>query len=93
MSKKSTKYNPKNGHQVIEDMAGKPGVEIHQKKNGMVTIKTDKGSMQVVDGKSNYSEHDKANVRKWLKLIGLLILLGTCGWIYHVISVRAALPM
>lgn len=78
---KQTKFNPKNGRDVINFAKGKPGVELHQKKNGMVAIKTPKGSMQITDSNSEYSESDKSNVRKWLKIIGLLILILSCGWI------------
>jgi hypothetical protein len=84
------KFNPKNGQDVVEYVKNKPGVEIHQKKNGMVSIKTSKGSMQVQDNRTNYSEVDKGNVRRWLRILGLLslVLIPLAFWINHVIAIR-----
>ena len=73
MHKMATKFNPQNGREVVK-YAKEKGAKIEQKKNGMVKISTPSGSMQVEDNKHNYSEHDKSNIRRWLKLLGLLLL-------------------
>jgi len=91
--KKTTLFNPVNGHEVVDYVAGKNGVELHQKKDGRTVIKTDKGTMQVYDNNKNYSNVDKANVRRWLRILGLLclILVPLAFWINHVLLIRAGM--
>ena len=82
------------GRDVVE-YASKHGAEISQRKDGRVKISTEKGSMLVYDNNHPYSSVDKGNVKRWLRILGLLIVLlvctGTFLWIQHVISVRAGM--
>ena len=63
----------------VVDYASKQGAEISQRKDGRVKISTEKGSMLVYDNNHPYSSVDKGNVKRWLKLLGLLILILLCS--------------
>lgn len=80
-----------NGHDVV-DYASEQGANISQRKDGRVKISTEKGSMLVYDNKVQYSSVDKGNVKRWLKLLGLLVLVAIplCLWMNYVASLRAA---
>jgi hypothetical protein len=94
MAKRKPQFDPENGSEVVDYATGKDGVTIHQKKKGMTVIKTEQGSMQVYDNKTPYSEPDKANVRRWLRRLGLLAIgagIVLYFYIQHVLEIRAGM--
>lgn len=96
MAKRKPQFDPENGSEVVDYATGKDGVTIHQKKKGMTVIKTEQGSMQVYDNKTPYSEPDKANVRRWLRRLGLLVIFlmgvgGLISYVQYVLAIRAGM--
>lgn len=78
---KKAHLNIQNGQDVV-NYASSQGAEISQKKDGRVKITTEKGSMIVFDNTRQYSSVDKGNVKRWLKLLGLLVVLLACVGIF-----------
>jgi len=76
MSNKKGHTDLNTGHQVI-DFARKRNAHI-EKAGSFVSIETRRGKMHIVDNNVQMDKQTKSNVKKWLRLLGLMLFLFLC---------------
>lgn len=77
MSKKNRNPEPNlsTGHKVINYAKGR-GADVRE--DGIFTsIETPAGKMHVKDSNQTLDKQTQSNIRRWLRLLGLLVLVGT----------------
>lgn len=70
------------GHDFIE-LAKKRGAKVSLGKNGFTQVETPKGKTFINDSKDTYDKQTISNLKRWFKLLGLMILIFGCLYLIY----------